>query len=653
MAYRIALVASRSHRRGPDSRLIRFVREFEHFLEDQQLCAPRSTAYALLRAGLLHRGSIERLPSGRDGGIVHVTRRVVNGELDVVVYLMDPRDPTSVYPETNALKRECVAKGKFFLSTYMSAVEWASLVWEPGDDRTLESYVGRANNPAQQRIALIAHDERKIKMLKFALIDHLSLISKFKERVGTGTTASYLSGKKPLERLRHEIDERLAAARKAGNDKRSRALREERAVLEKIHNEKLRVSVTPMQSGPDGGDVEIAYEVLAGNIDKVVFFEDPYTARPHEHDIQLLERTCRACGERVVCLSDPESATKWAEAWKWGQGYRDRVPVTPLRALEDRYAPLRVVVVPTNPRNENMTTVNICEGAAYYLSSLIERQWLDRTPPREPIRVVVPWGSTMGAVVEKLGNVEQYVRRLVSEGYEPPPQARVQAMSLTGLLGTDEPLVEANVIAERLADIYPGSDSVGIPGSAFVKESSTSPQHVRERVETLQTADLVVLVGAPIRETFGVLANAPIWPDIVEDARARGAVGELSGLFVDVKGQPVALSSHRRVGMSVDDMAQVAARRDGRVVLLIGSREEYVPLAKALLAENQRRRFISTLVTDHRFALMLLADAGDGPDAVREHAAPGATQKERRKGAHPAAHQAPRSKRRGRGPATK
>ena len=44
--------------------------------------------------------------------------------------------------------------------------------------------------------------------------------------------------------------------------------------------------------GPDGGDIHIAYNILEGNIDILIFFVDTKTAHGHEHDIQTLIRTC-------------------------------------------------------------------------------------------------------------------------------------------------------------------------------------------------------------------------------------------------------------------------------------------------------------------------------------------------------------------------
>lgn len=52
------------------------------------------------------------------------------------------------------------------------------------------------------------------------------------------------------------------------------------------------LSVRAVLSGPRGGDVQIAAEVLAGDIHAVFFFVEPMAAHPHDPDIKTLERIC-------------------------------------------------------------------------------------------------------------------------------------------------------------------------------------------------------------------------------------------------------------------------------------------------------------------------------------------------------------------------
>ncbi len=52
------------------------------------------------------------------------------------------------------------------------------------------------------------------------------------------------------------------------------------------------LSVERKQSGPMGGDAQIAAEIVEGHVVAVVFLIDPLYAQPHEPDIQALLRIC-------------------------------------------------------------------------------------------------------------------------------------------------------------------------------------------------------------------------------------------------------------------------------------------------------------------------------------------------------------------------
>lgn len=97
------------------------------------------------------------------------------------------------------------------------------------------------------RLALIAHDEKKEDLIEFAN-EHEELLSGC-ELIATGTTGKRL-------------------------------------------NEETELSVEPMESGPQGGDLMIGAEVAKGALDGIVFLRDPLRAQPHEPDITALLRIC-------------------------------------------------------------------------------------------------------------------------------------------------------------------------------------------------------------------------------------------------------------------------------------------------------------------------------------------------------------------------
>lgn len=97
-------------------------------------------------------------------------------------------------------------------------------------------------------IAIIAHDGKKADMVAF-LRDHGDILHRNEIKlVATGTTGS--------------------------------------------HVEKGGFEVERLQSGPWGGDAQIASRLVEGHINMVIFFRDPLGKHPHEVDVNMLMRLC-------------------------------------------------------------------------------------------------------------------------------------------------------------------------------------------------------------------------------------------------------------------------------------------------------------------------------------------------------------------------
>lgn len=281
--YRIGLAANRTHQDAPDSALVRLLNEsrsaIETHLQPHFVIVGR-TFDAIRAHGLLASyPSLERFPYGREGGLMMLVSRVVDPDpaktLDAIIYLMDPIDPSSNFPEALALKRQCVIHGKPFLSTLAGAREWFELesvaVGAAPDPRLDVTF-----NLAAESIALIAHDAMKDDML--ALVErHFTLLDKFAQRYATGTTGGLLN--------------QLAQKIKGKDAGRSWA--------------------QPFLSGPLGGDAQIAELILKRQCRRVLFLEDPHVARQHEADIQLLERAARTVTDYASCSSDVKGVERW------------------------------------------------------------------------------------------------------------------------------------------------------------------------------------------------------------------------------------------------------------------------------------------------------------------------------------------------------
>ena len=110
-------------------------------------------------------------------------------------------------------------------------------------------------------VALVAHDNRKADMVDWALFNS-GMLSKHKI-VCTGTTGKLISS--------------------AFEDKG------------------IFADVTRVNSGPLGGDAEIAALVVQKKIDLAVFLIDDLNAQPHEADIQMLLRQCRVHNIPIAC----------------------------------------------------------------------------------------------------------------------------------------------------------------------------------------------------------------------------------------------------------------------------------------------------------------------------------------------------------------
>ena len=113
----------------------------------------------------------------------------------------------------------------------------------------------------QLTIALVAHDQRKADMVEWALYN-AEMLSKHK-LVCTGTTGGLIQ--------------------------------------EAFAKKNIDADITRVNSGPMGGDAEIATMVIRKQVNLCVFLIDDLNAQPHEADIQMLLRQCRVHNVPIAC----------------------------------------------------------------------------------------------------------------------------------------------------------------------------------------------------------------------------------------------------------------------------------------------------------------------------------------------------------------
>lgn len=74
------------------------------------------------------------------------------------------------------------------------------------------------------------------------------------------------------------------------------------ALIKEAFEEKgIDAEITRMNSGPMGGDAEIAAMVVRKEIDMAVFLIDDLNPQPHEADIMMLLRQCRVHNVPIAC----------------------------------------------------------------------------------------------------------------------------------------------------------------------------------------------------------------------------------------------------------------------------------------------------------------------------------------------------------------
>src|SRR5712691_4601408 len=60
----------------------------------------------------------------------------------------------------------------------------------------------------------------------------------------------------------------------------------------RLVRDKVGLEVEELLSGPEGGDAQFAARVATETLDGVFFFVDPLSAQPHDPDIRALLRVC-------------------------------------------------------------------------------------------------------------------------------------------------------------------------------------------------------------------------------------------------------------------------------------------------------------------------------------------------------------------------
>jgi methylglyoxal synthase len=108
-----------------------------------------------------------------------------------------------------------------------------------------------------KNIALVAHDKKKPEIIEWAK-KHQAKLSQH-NLFGTGTTGKLIKNASP------------------------------------------ELNITPLKSGPLGGDQQLGAMICEGKLDILFFFTDPMTPQPHDVDIKALLRLSTMYNCVVAC----------------------------------------------------------------------------------------------------------------------------------------------------------------------------------------------------------------------------------------------------------------------------------------------------------------------------------------------------------------
>jgi methylglyoxal synthase len=246
---------------------------------------------------LLEKCGITRLPSRQDGGVIILANLVVQQTCSILWPFLTPLTSHWLNPENLALLRLSDHWHVKKLMNEGSVEEWFKVEAsidsrrnlqrippslelfkaKPLAPRRLSDGTFRLERPRsrfpkkfeEMTLALIAHNEMKARMIEFA-IDFERELDVFPHILSTGTTG-------------REV---------AANT---------RTLHEKIYR---------YRSGPKGGDIEIATQVLFGRCHVVIFFIDPLNPHPHIEDIRVVLGACML-QPNVRMLTNEAQARDW------------------------------------------------------------------------------------------------------------------------------------------------------------------------------------------------------------------------------------------------------------------------------------------------------------------------------------------------------
>lgn len=202
-------------------------------------------------------------------GMINITKKLVEGGIDAVIHLWHADDIIGK-PDSMVLRREAnVFNIPIFTDSHSASVAikgWLKktqkneeILSYDEENETLLKYKNKisptvALTEHQNNIAFVAHNKMKMDLCCLWIEKAKNVLEKYDNILATGTTGKWLK-----------------------KFSKAMGIDEDKVIL--------------CNSGPYGGDVQIASAVVGGVCGTVVFLQDPHTSHPHESDIKLFEQS--------------------------------------------------------------------------------------------------------------------------------------------------------------------------------------------------------------------------------------------------------------------------------------------------------------------------------------------------------------------------
>lgn len=217
-------------------------------------------------------------------GMIQVTYELVEGRLDAVIHFTHWQDKNAK-PDASVLSREANVHNVPIATDPHTAVAYIRQ-WK--HRLTDTSVGGRVFVPRRRAmpgpldtltqtdrvLAIVAHDNMKLETCLFAVEHARHIFQNYDYILATGTTGYWLK--------------RYMYAVGRGQSEVERVL--------------------CCNSGPKGGDIQIAYAVIRRICHKIIFLQDPTISHAHDSDIRLFEQAVLAKDVHVALATNTESA---------------------------------------------------------------------------------------------------------------------------------------------------------------------------------------------------------------------------------------------------------------------------------------------------------------------------------------------------------